>query len=164
MARIHFLGVGKMGLPMATHLQAAGHALTVSDPSEQRLTLARSAGLAVAEPGALAQAEFVFSSLPHDAALQAVGEQVAQSASAGSIYVDTSTVSLAASAQVADLCSARGIAYLRTTVSGNNKMAEAALGLGLRQSRLAYPKPLHPRLDMLEAMMTAAQQQVSGQP
>ena len=126
MARIHFLGVGKMGLPMATHLQAAGHALTVSDPSEQRLALARSAGLAVAEPGALAQAEFVFSSLPHDAALQAVGEQVAQSASAGSIYVDTSTVSLAASAQVADLCSARGIAYLRTTVSGNNKMAEAA--------------------------------------
>ncbi len=44
------------------------------------------------------------------------------------------------------------------------KMAEAALALGLRQSRQAYPKPLHPRLDMLEAMMTAAQQQVAGQP
>ena len=44
------------------------------------------------------------------------------------------------------------------------KMAEAALGLGLRQSRQAYPKPLHPRLDMLEAMMAAAQQQVVGQP
>ena len=44
------------------------------------------------------------------------------------------------------------------------KMAEAALGLGLRQSRQAYPKPMHPRLDMLEAMMAAAQQQVAGQP
>ena len=44
------------------------------------------------------------------------------------------------------------------------KMAEAALGLGLRQSRQAYPKPLHPRLDMLEAMMAAAQQQVAGKP
>ena len=44
------------------------------------------------------------------------------------------------------------------------KMAEAALGLGLRQSHHAYPKPMHPRLDMLEAMMTAAQQQVAGQP
>ena len=44
------------------------------------------------------------------------------------------------------------------------KMAEAALGLGLRQSRQAYPKPMHPRLDMLEAMMTAAQQQVAGKP
>ena len=44
------------------------------------------------------------------------------------------------------------------------KMAEAALVLGLRQSRQAYPKPMHPRLDMLEAMMAAAQQQVAGQP
>ena len=44
------------------------------------------------------------------------------------------------------------------------KMAEAALALDLRQSRQAYPKPLHPRLDMLEAMMAAAQQQVAGQP
>lgn len=44
------------------------------------------------------------------------------------------------------------------------KMAEAALGLGLRQSRQAYPKPLHPRLDMLEAMIAAAQQQVAGKP
>jgi Asp/Glu/hydantoin racemase len=44
------------------------------------------------------------------------------------------------------------------------KMAEAALALGLRQSRLAYPKPMHPRLDMLEAMMVAAQQQVAGKP
>ena len=44
------------------------------------------------------------------------------------------------------------------------KMAEAALGLGLCQSRQAYPNPLHPRLDMLEAMMAAAQQQVAGQP
>jgi Asp/Glu/hydantoin racemase len=44
------------------------------------------------------------------------------------------------------------------------KMAEAALALGLRQSRQAYPKPMHPRLDMLEAMMAAAQQQVNGRP
>jgi Asp/Glu/hydantoin racemase len=44
------------------------------------------------------------------------------------------------------------------------KMAEAALALGLRQSRLAYPKPMHPRLDMLEAMMAAGQQQVAGKP
>ena len=44
------------------------------------------------------------------------------------------------------------------------KMAEAALALGLRQSRQAYPKPMHPRLDMLEAMMSAAQQQLAGKP
>ena len=37
------------------------------------------------------------------------------------------------------------------------KMAEAALGLGLAQSRQAYPRPLHPRLEMLQAMQVAAQ-------
>ena len=37
------------------------------------------------------------------------------------------------------------------------KMAEAALGLGLAQSRQAYPRPLHPRLEMLQAMQVAAE-------
>lgn len=41
------------------------------------------------------------------------------------------------------------------------KMAEAALGLGLSQSRKAYPRPMHPRLDMLQEMMSAAQQSVN---
>lgn len=126
MAQLHFLGVGKMGLPMALHLKAAGHAVQVSDPSAERLDLARAAGLAIAEPAAMAEAGFVCSSLPHDAALLAVGEQVARHARPDAIYVDTSTVSLTASARVAECCAQRGIAYLRTTVSGNNKMAEAA--------------------------------------
>ena len=43
MARICFLGVGKMGLPMASHLLQAGHAVAVSDPSPERLALAQGA-------------------------------------------------------------------------------------------------------------------------
>ena len=126
MAQICFWGVGKMGLPMASHLLQAGHAVAVSDPSSERLALAQNAGLALADSGTLGLADFVFSSLPHDAALLAVGEQVAQGARPGAVYVDTSTVSLGASARVAELCQVRGVQYLRTTVSGNNKMAEAA--------------------------------------
>jgi 3-hydroxyisobutyrate dehydrogenase len=126
MAQICFLGVGKMGLPMASHLLQVGHTVAVSDPSSERLALAQNAGLALADAGTLGQADFVFSSLPHDAALLAVGEQVAQGARPGAVYVDTSTVSLGASARVAELCQVRGVQYLRTTVSGNNKMAEAA--------------------------------------
>ena len=40
------------------------------------------------------------------------------------------------------------------------KMAETALALGHTQSRSAYPRPMHPRLDMLGAMMDAARQAV----
>ena len=42
---IHFIGVGKMGLPMAAHLKAAGHHVTVSDPDPARLALAAGRGL-----------------------------------------------------------------------------------------------------------------------
>ena len=45
MSVIHLAGVGKMGLPMALHLKAAGHAVTLSDPNEERLQLARQRGL-----------------------------------------------------------------------------------------------------------------------
>jgi allantoin racemase len=41
------------------------------------------------------------------------------------------------------------------------KMAEAALALGHSHSRAAYPRPMHPRLEMLEAMLGAAQRSLS---
>jgi 3-hydroxyisobutyrate dehydrogenase-like beta-hydroxyacid dehydrogenase len=125
--QVHVVGAGKMGLPMAGHLRAGGHAVTVDDTQPERLALARTAGLAVQQgPDALAAADVVLSSLPHDAALLAVGAQVARHASRGAVYIDTSTVSQDASAQVARQLEPAGVQYLRTTVSGNNKMAEAA--------------------------------------
>ena len=77
---IHFIGVGKMGLPMACHFLAAGHVVTVSDADPQRLALASAKGLTVAvDANAMAAADIIFSSLPHDAALREVAAQVAAS-------------------------------------------------------------------------------------
>lgn len=36
------------------------------------------------------------------------------------------------------------------------KLAEAALGLGLSHSRKGYPRPMHPKQDMIAAMLAAA--------
>lgn len=126
--KVHFCGTGKMGLPMAGHLAAAGYELTVSDPLAERRELAAAQDLRVVDDAgqAIAAAHLVFSSLPHDAALRAVAALVAEAARPGTVYVDTSTVSPTASAEVAQVLEARGMAYLRVTVSGNNKMAEAA--------------------------------------
>lgn len=123
-----FLGMGKMGLPLARHLQSAGYALTVHDPDMDRQRLARDAGLRVSDNLAddLKLASMVLSSLPHDQALQEVARQVCKASPAGVALVDTSTVSMQASADVAHLCEATGHPYLRITVSGNNHMAEAA--------------------------------------
>ena len=144
-ATVHFLGIGKMGLPMAGHLHAAGHAVTVSDPSAERLQLASAQGLRVAidVAQAMAAATVIFSSLPNDVALLAVSAQVVAQARKGSIFVDTSTVSQQASAQAAKLCVAAGITYLRVTVSGNNKMADAAqLTVMASGPRAAYDQVL----------------------
>jgi 3-hydroxyisobutyrate dehydrogenase-like beta-hydroxyacid dehydrogenase len=151
MSVLHVAGVGKMGLPMAGHFQAAGHAVTVSDPDTPRLKLARSQGLKVAEDAgaAMARADMIFSSLPNDAALRQVAAQVAQSARRGAIYIDSSTVSQQASAGAAPMLAAAGVAYLRSTVSGNNKMAEAAqLTVMASGPRAAYDAAL-PLLKLL---------------
>lgn len=143
--KIHFTGIGKMGLPMAGHLAAAGHALTVSDPCDERRELAQEQGLTVAgdAAAAMAAADVVFSSLPHDAILRTVASEVAAAARPGTVYVDTSTVSLQASADAAQALEGKGLAYLRTTVSGNNKMAEAAqLTVMASGPRAAYDQVL----------------------
>ena len=125
--KLVFLGVGKMGLPMARHLMAGGHDVAVHDTDAQRLALAQAAGLTMATDlgAALAQADGAMSSLPHDAALQSAAAVVAQHLPQGGFYLDTSTVSVAASATVAKLFAPTGRDYLRVTVSGNNHMAEA---------------------------------------
>ncbi|HSX92887.1 MAG TPA: NAD(P)-dependent oxidoreductase [Hydrogenophaga sp.] len=138
--RIHVIGVGKMGLPMARHLLAAGHTVTVEDPSAERLALAREAGLGVAD--GLAGAQVIVSSLPHDGALLAVSERVVANGVQGAAWVDTSTVSPEASARAAEACARAGVQSLRCTVSGNNHMAEAAQLTVMASG----PKALHERL------------------
>jgi 3-hydroxyisobutyrate dehydrogenase len=142
---IHFLGIGKMGLPMAMHLAGAGHALTVNDPSEVRLALAIAQGLTVVKDDAagIGAADVVFSSLPNDSALLAVGVMVAASARSGTIFVDTSTVSPSASAKAALQLAVQGIDCVRVAVSGNNKMAEdAQLTVLASGPRSAYDRVL----------------------
>jgi 3-hydroxyisobutyrate dehydrogenase-like beta-hydroxyacid dehydrogenase len=123
-----FLGVGKMGLPMARHLNAGGHAVSAFDIAPDRLALAAEAGLTVlSEPtAALAATSVVISSLPDDSALAVVAEQVARHAQAGTVWIETSTVSLEASRAAAAKAKARGIETLRAPVSGNATMAERA--------------------------------------
>ena len=126
--RVTVIGVGKMGLQMARHLAAAGHVVAVYDNSVKAQVDAQAAGLVVSSDllSALERAEVVLSSLPDDSALLEVGAAVVAHANDQAIYVDTSTVSMHTSATIAQQCASRGIAHVRATVSGNNKMAEQA--------------------------------------
>lgn len=128
--KLGWVGVGKMGRPMASHLLAAGHEVVACDlvPALVQAVVAKGARAAPTPAAAAREAEVVFSSIPDDNVLRAVALSptgVLAGARPGTVYVDTSTVSAAASAEVAAAAAAKSVHYLRVTVSGNNKMAEA---------------------------------------
>ena len=125
---IGFLGLGKMGLPMARHLQLQGHSVICFDPSPERRAAVLAAGLteAASLEALVATCDVVVSSLPNDQALEATAAALARHARAGTVYLDTSTVSIEASTRVAQLLENAGLVYLRSTVSGNSLMAENA--------------------------------------
>jgi 3-hydroxyisobutyrate dehydrogenase-like beta-hydroxyacid dehydrogenase len=124
--RIHVLGLGKMGLPMAALLQKAGHRCSGSDPSAERSALAGALCISVINTAEVIGVEVFVSSLPDDRALLSVAEALCASGSSGAIWIDTSTVSAQTSARAAEQCEHAGVRYLRATVSGNNHMMEAA--------------------------------------
>jgi 3-hydroxyisobutyrate dehydrogenase-like beta-hydroxyacid dehydrogenase len=76
--KVGWVGVGKMGLPMASHLLAAGHAVAACDlvPALVDAAVARGARIAATPAAAAREAEVVFSSIPDDcAALYSVGNR-----------------------------------------------------------------------------------------
>jgi 3-hydroxyisobutyrate dehydrogenase len=125
--RVGWIGVGRMGEPMARRLLAAGVAVTVFDRDPARMAVMAEAG-ATAAPGpaeATRDAEVVFSMVPDDAALEEVAGALAPVLRAGQVFVEMSTVSPAASARVARLLAPGGASYLRCPVSGSTATAAA---------------------------------------
>ncbi|MGJ4949611.1 NAD(P)-dependent oxidoreductase [Bradyrhizobium sp. HKCCYLS20291] len=125
---IAFIGIGKIGLPIAVRLAKAGYAVTAFDPNAVRLDEARGLGVTSAPSAtdAVRDSAVVISSLPDDGALRSAmlgsGGLIAAMAPSA-ILIETSTVGVDASSAVAAAADARGIAYLRTPISGNASIA-----------------------------------------
>jgi 3-hydroxyisobutyrate dehydrogenase-like beta-hydroxyacid dehydrogenase len=97
MAKIAFLGLGQMGVPMARRLLQAGNELTVWNRTPDRAEPLAAAGAAVAGSPAEAGAgaEFAITMVATPEALQAVvlGENgLAKALGPGHLYIDMSTV------------------------------------------------------------------------
>jgi 3-hydroxyisobutyrate dehydrogenase-like beta-hydroxyacid dehydrogenase len=126
---IGWIGAGRMGTAMAGFILAAGYPVLVCSrtaASRQKL-VARGAREADSPAQCAREADLVFSSIPDDAALRAIAlgpSGVLANARPGAVFVDTSTVSVEASAEVAREADARGVAYLRVPISGNAASAQ----------------------------------------
>ncbi|MBR1221619.1 NAD(P)-dependent oxidoreductase [Bradyrhizobium sp. U87765 SZCCT0131] len=155
---IAWIGVGKMGLPMAARVVAAGHPVTGYDPSRERLTAGQAQGIqpAASATEAATGKQVVFTSLPDDAALRATvlaDGGLLQVMAAGAALIETSTVSAEISAEVAAVAAARGIAYLRAPVSGNASIAHT----GALTCFVSGPKAAFEAVRPLLAAITRAQ-------
>lgn len=142
--RIGWIGLGKMGEPMALNLVRAGRDLTVWNRSAGRCEPLCAAGARVAvDIPALAECvDILFVSVADDTALRQValgdGGALAHMAPA-SLLIETSTVSVALSAEIAAAAEARGIRYLRAPVSGSVLLANAGtLGMLVSGPREAF--------------------------
>ncbi len=129
-SKVAWIGLGKLGLPMATRIVQAGIAVQGFDLSAERLRLAAEVGVNAHQQlsSAVADCELVFVSIPDDRALISLcleSGALIRHMAPGSILIETSTVSVEASTRVADAAKSQGIEYLRSPVSGNPVAAEA---------------------------------------
>jgi 3-hydroxyisobutyrate dehydrogenase-like beta-hydroxyacid dehydrogenase len=130
MARVAFLGLGVMGFPMAGHLAARGHQVTVYNrtPARAAAWVARHGGRSAPSPRAAAEgAEFVMACVGNDDDLAAVcrGPDGAFAGMApGAVFVDHTTVSAEITRSLAEEARARGLGFVDAPVSGGQAGAE----------------------------------------
>jgi 3-hydroxyisobutyrate dehydrogenase len=128
MARIAFIGLGNMGLPMAKNLLAAGHELTGFDLVSSVLEeLTKAGGTATSSANeALRGAEVVITMLPEGSHVRDVyGSSVIPGAPAGALLIDCSTIDVASARAVASNAAEAGFEMVDAPVSGGTGGAEA---------------------------------------
>jgi 3-hydroxyisobutyrate dehydrogenase len=127
--RVAVIGLGTMGAPMARHLLAAGHTVTVHNRTRER-------ELPLAELGAHRAGSPAEAAGPSSVVLTCVSDTpdlesvlfdqggVIDGIAAGGVVVDCSTVSPAATAEMAARLAERGVGMVDAPVSGGSEGAE----------------------------------------
>lgn len=128
--RIGFVGTGKMGLPMAQHLIAAGHELAVWNRTEGKIDpLVHEGAIAAGTPAeAELGADAVISMLFDDHAHEDVffgPHGLMEALTPGTLHISCSTISVALSERLTREHQRRGVAFIAAPVFGRPSVAEA---------------------------------------
>ncbi len=154
MARIGFVGLGNMGLPMAQNLVRAGHAVAGYDVVQAAVGRLSATGGAAATSvaQACAGAETVITMLPageHVRAAYMDAGGVLASVAPGTLLIDSSTIDVATARTVASAAQARGLDMIDAPVSGGVGGAQGAtltFMVGGSDEAFARAKPLLERM------------------
>jgi 3-hydroxyisobutyrate dehydrogenase len=151
--KIGWIGVGRMGFPMAERLAKAGADISVWNRTRAKAEpLVKSGVRLVERPGDLADRDIVFTMVSASDDLKQVtlgNDGLLTAAKTPGVLIDCSTVSEEASAEVRAAAAKRGTAMLASPVSGNGKVVKAGkLSLVVSGPKDAYEAAL-PYLERL---------------
>ena len=125
--KIGFAGLGVMGGPMARHLLKAGHEVAGYNrsPEKAKAWAEANGGRAAATVAEAAEGAdlFILCVGNDDDVRQVVGEALAV-LRAGAVVVDHTTTSAKVAREMAELCRAKGVAFVDAPVSGGQAGAE----------------------------------------
>ena len=150
MARIAFLGLGKMGSGMAACLLAAGNEVRVWNRSAAKAEPLKAKGATVSASPAEASenADAIFSMVADDAASERVwlaDDGALSTASAGTLAIECSTISHEHVRRLADASTEHGCAFLDCPVNGPPSAAangDLVLLVGAARGDLERARPL----------------------
>jgi 3-hydroxyisobutyrate dehydrogenase len=147
---VAYIGTGVMGLPMAGHLLAGGHRVTVHNRTEAKARPLIEQGATWAEsPAAAARAaEVVFLNVPDSPDVRAVclgAGGIVETVREGTVVVDHSTIAPKVAREVAAELEKRGAVFLDAPVSGGDvgaKNATLSIMVGGPEASLQRVMPL----------------------
>ena len=131
MSHVTFLGLGVMGSPMAGHLKAKGHDVTVYNRSAAKAQawVAAHGGSSASTPRLAAQGkDIVFACVGNDVDLRAItlGEHGAFAGmKAGALFVDHTTASAKVARELHAAAAALGLGFVDAPVSGGEAGAKS---------------------------------------
>ena len=169
MAKCAFVGLGVMGFPMAGHLVAKGHEVTVYNRSEEKAKawVEKHGGKSAPTPREAAQGQdFVMACVGNDEDLRSVvfGETgILEGLEKGRTFVDHTTASADVAREIDEAAKAKGSHFVDGPVSGGQAGAEnGALTIMCGGSEAAF-KEVEPVLDAYGKAVTYMGPAGSGQ-
>jgi len=123
---VAFLGLGVMGFPMAGHLAAAGHRVTVYNRTATKASewVTKHGGKSAQTPAQAAKgADFVFACVGNDDDLRSIAlgaDGAFAGMRTGAVFVDHTTASAAVARELAATAAAKSLRFVDAPVSGGN--------------------------------------------
>ncbi|MER2033025.1 MULTISPECIES: 2-hydroxy-3-oxopropionate reductase [Exiguobacterium] len=164
--RVGFIGLGIMGKPMALNILKAGYDVTVNDLNTESVETLVQAGAVFGTPADMgATCDVIITMLPasHHVEQVVLGENgLLQTATAGTILIDMSSISPVASVEIAQQAALRGVEMLDAPVSGGEpKAIDGTLSIMVGGKDDVF-ETVRPLLEVIGASVTLVGKNGSG--